>query len=236
MADLARRESDGDEAASPAQGAEGMLGVGSTHRVHHHVGSAVGDLFDPRLEVLGAVVDPDLGSMLEAQGQLVGGRRRGQHPGAECRPQLDGGQSHPSRGPEDNGPLPRLHPGHAPQRVVGGLMGHPGGRRRGQVDCGVDRLEGRGRHRDLLGKRPEQGRAHHPVADGEAVDADPDRADGACELASHRKGERNGDLIAVGHHQYVGEVDGGGGHVHHHLSLGGDGSSTSSTTTEPGGP
>src|SRR6266516_3677721 len=56
--DLAGRESDNEEATLPGGGAQRRLAVLATDRVVHDVGAgAAGQLADPRLEVLGGVVD-----------------------------------------------------------------------------------------------------------------------------------------------------------------------------------
>ena len=103
---------------------------------------AAGDLLDPRLEVLGAVVDRRLGP--RARGTAPASRPRRPRPRTRApstAAQLHGGQADAAGGAEHHDPLPGLDPGHAAQRVVGGRVGHARRRRRGQVDRRVDRLE-----------------------------------------------------------------------------------------------
>ena len=111
------------------------------HRVDDDVRPVAGDLLHPHLEVLGRVVDGHFRAALEAQGRLLGRGCRGHHPGPQHRAELDRGQAHAPGGPEHHGPLPRLDPGHAAQRVVRRGMGHPGRGRGAQFDRRVDGLE-----------------------------------------------------------------------------------------------
>src|SRR5690606_39963553 len=55
--DLGTCETEADETPAPRGGTERRFAVGTTDRVDHHVGAASGELFDPLLEILVAVVD-----------------------------------------------------------------------------------------------------------------------------------------------------------------------------------
>ena len=113
----------------------------------------------------------DFRASLEAQSRLLSRGCRGDHPGPEHRAELDRGQAHAPGGPEHHGPLPRLDPGHAAQRVVRRGMGHPRRGRGAQFDPRVDGPQRPGRHGDLLGEGAEHRRPHDPVTDGDALDA-----------------------------------------------------------------
>ena len=216
---LPRGEPDRDEPPTPTQGAQRQLGVRPSHRVDDHMRPLAGDLLHPGLEVLGRVVDRHLGSPGHTERRLLGRGCGGHHPGPQPGPELHRGQTHAASGAEHHGPLPRLDPGHTAQGVVRRSMGHPRGRRRGELDGGVDGLERGRRHGDLLGEGTEHRRSHHPVTDRDAVDAGPQHPDGAGELTAYRERHGEVDLVLIGHQQDVGKVHGGGRYLHHHLPL-----------------
>ena len=89
-----------EQPADDAERPQRRLGVRAADRVDHHVDAAAGQLAGPDLEVLVLVGDGGLGAHGGGVGQLLGGGRGGDHPGAQRAGHVDGGQAHAAAGAE----------------------------------------------------------------------------------------------------------------------------------------
>jgi hypothetical protein len=152
---------------------------------------------EPRLEVLGLVVDALVGAMLAGEGKLVSRRGDGDDARSHQLGDLDGGNTGPSRGAEHRDAFFGFELGTVLQGMQRRAVGDWDPRRNliaHALRDGNDVLR-LGDH--LLPAAIAADIGHHPLPDLEIGDACAQPLDGAGDLRSRRERERRRDLVLV---------------------------------------
>ena len=98
LRDLAGSEAHDEKPSAPCHRTQRDFGVRAADRIVDHVNAiALGERLEAFAQIFGRVVDDLVGPVCLADGKLVGGRRGGDHGGAERLADLDGRQPHASR-------------------------------------------------------------------------------------------------------------------------------------------
>ena len=208
LRDLAGRKADHQEAPVPGDRAQRRLRIGAADRIVDHVHAlAAGDAAQRLLQVLLRVVDRLVGAALAAEGELVVGRRAGDHARAHQLADLDRRESGAAGGAEHRERLAGFEPGAVLQRMQRGAVDHREAGGAVEVER-VGNLHHALRARSRSSRAPR--RSRHSRARGRRREARHARADAlhhAGEFGGRRERERRLDLVLAGDDQRVEEIE-----------------------------
>ena len=213
-------EPDHEEAALPGDRSQGGLGVVAADAVVDDVDAlAARQVLRARLQVLARVVDDLVRTAIAADGELLGGGRRGDHPCAHQLAELDGGEADVAGGAEHEERLAGLESTAVVEAVVARAVGVAETRRLGVAHV-LRELAGRTRpDEDLLREAAHEQRIpDDALTEGEALDVGSELGHDARGLAPRHEGQRRLELVFVLDHQRIGKGHGRRPRLDHELA------------------
>ncbi len=153
--------------------------------------------------------------MLAADGELVVGRRAGDHARAECLPDLNRRDADPAGGAEHEQRLAGFQLAAIAQPEIRRRVGEPERGRLREIHSGRQRQQPPRFGFHFFRERAVRRDCHHAIAGLESIHAVARRFDDARDFATGREGERRLDLILVLDDQDVGEIHARGLHRNH---------------------
>ena len=139
--------------------------------------------------------------------ELLFGRRRRDHGGAEHLAHLDRGQADAAAGAVHQQHFARLEPAAIDQRMIGGAVAGQKRRALGVVEGRWQRRQLRRRHHGLIGVAAVPHLDDHAVADRDTIGLVDTSTTSPAASIPGVNGSRRLELVLAGRHQHVGKID-----------------------------